>query len=105
MSNSEKKQERFSRIFPNRVDLLRDVLRKVGNCSNRTNYEWEQEKVQQCFNLLADEFIECARRYNCELSFKAQSQTPDQLEESAPQVCVAPDACEATVNIETCGIR
>ena len=53
------KRDRFSRVFPSRVDKIRDALRILGNCSSN-NYEWDESKVKQCFGLLFREFIHTA---------------------------------------------
>lgn len=67
---TETKKERFSRIFPNRVDTLRDQLRKVRNCSNRTNYEWSDDKVSKAWELIAEEFVSAAAEYGVALELK-----------------------------------
>lgn len=53
------KRDRFSRVFPSRVEKIRDALRILGNCSSN-NYEWDESKVKQCFGLLFREFISAA---------------------------------------------
>ena len=55
------KRDRFSRMFPNRVDILRDTLRKIANCSNKASYEWDKDKVQEAFILIGEEFTTTAR--------------------------------------------
>jgi len=57
------RRERFARIFPARVDMLRDTLRKISNCSNRTNYEWNNDLVQNAWILIAEEFTDTAAQY------------------------------------------
>ena len=53
------KRDRFSRVFPARIDKIRDALRILGNCSSN-NYEWNEGQVKQCFGLLFREFIHTA---------------------------------------------
>ena len=58
------KQERFSRLFPTRVDKLRDQLRILGNCSNKDNYQWNEKQVTLAFALLLREYITIAKQFN-----------------------------------------
>ena len=58
-----KKREAFSRLVPKRVDKLRDQLRILGNCSNRSNYEWKPEIVRRLLALLFLEFIQTAKLF------------------------------------------
>mgnify|MGYP003300331999 FL=1 len=58
------KNERFSRIFPSRVEKLRDQLRILGNCSNKTNYQWNEKQVTMAFALLMREYITIAKLFN-----------------------------------------
>ena len=57
------KRDRFARIFPNRIDKLRDGLRIAGNCSNTSNYAWDPSKIQLLFVLLFKEFIATAELF------------------------------------------
>ena len=69
-SRQQEKRARFARMFPARVDTLRDTLRKISNCSNRGNYDWDPEKVQKAWELIAEEFADTAANYG--ISFKVQ---------------------------------
>tara|TARA_R100000988_G_C3966046_1_gene148847 strand:- start:533 stop:787 length:255 start_codon:yes stop_codon:yes gene_type:complete len=62
-SKQQEKRARFARMFPARVDTLRDTLRKIANCSNKGNYEWDAEKVQKAWELIALEFADTADKY------------------------------------------
>lgn len=57
---TELKRDRFRRIFPARVNKIREGLRILGNCSAKNNYEWNESQVKQCFGLLFREFISTA---------------------------------------------
>ena len=56
--------ERFSRLFPTRVDKLRDQLRILRNCSNKDNYQWNEKQVTLAFALLMREYITTAKQFN-----------------------------------------
>ena len=58
-STNQVKLDRFRRVFPNRVEKVREALRILGNCSSN-NYEWNERQVKQCFGLLFREFIHTA---------------------------------------------
>ena len=64
------KKERFSRIFPSRVEKLRDQLRILGNCSNKTNYQWNERQVTMAFALLMREYITIAKLFNINITCK-----------------------------------
>ena len=38
MNKQNEKRNRFARVFPNRVNTLRDTLRKIANCSNKGKF-------------------------------------------------------------------
>ena len=56
------KRDRFSRVFPLRIEKIRNALRILGNCSSN-NYERDESKVKQCFGLLFREFITTAELF------------------------------------------
>ena len=72
----QEKRDRFARMFPARVDTLRDTLRKIANCSNKGNYDWDTQKVQEAWKLIAEEFTDTADKYGItfEVQVKAQAQ-------------------------------
>ena len=43
------KKERFSRMFPKRVETLIAKLVILENCSNKSSYEWTEDLVQKCW--------------------------------------------------------
>ncbi len=71
------KRERFARMFPSRVDTLRDTLRKISNCSNRTNYEWDRDKVQSAWILIAEEFTTTAKQYGVSFDVEVSAIDPE----------------------------
>ena len=67
---SNEKRERFSRIFPARVDTLRDTLRKIANTSNKASYEWDKEKVQDAWILIGEEFTSTACNFGIKFNIE-----------------------------------
>ena len=60
---TDKKRANFARIVPKRVEKLRDMLRILGNCSNKANYSWNPEHSRKLFALLFLEFIATAKLF------------------------------------------
>lgn len=73
--NSEKRA-RFGRVFPARVNTLRDTLRKITNCSNKNNYDWDSKKVQAAWVLIAEEFTAAAKPYGVCFDVSVTSKGP-----------------------------
>jgi len=76
MTKQQEKRARFARMFPARVDTLRDTLRKIANCSNKGNYDWDAQKVQEAWKLIAEEFTDTADKYG--ITFEVQVKAQDQ---------------------------
>jgi len=52
---SENKRERFVRIAEARTNKILDMLRLLGNCSNKSNYEYDEEDIKQIFSAIDKE--------------------------------------------------
>ena len=51
MSKSEKRK-RFEKVAGKRVQFIIDKLDLLGNCSNRSNYEYSEEDVRKMFSAI-----------------------------------------------------
>ncbi len=51
----ETKSERFARIAENRTNRIIDLIRILGNCSNKANYEYNEEDIQKIFQTIEKE--------------------------------------------------
>lgn len=51
----ETKRDRFIRIAESRTQKILDMLRLLGNCSSRANYDYTSRDVQIIFNTLEQE--------------------------------------------------
>lgn len=51
----ETKRERFQRIASSRTNRVIDQLRLLGNCANRSNYEYTDEEVKKIFSAIESE--------------------------------------------------
>ena len=66
-SISEKK-DRFSRIFPKRVETLVKTADLLVNCTSKSNYEWNEDTVKRVWIEVAKVFKTAARAYGLELT-------------------------------------
>lgn len=55
---SETKRERFIRIAEARTNKILDTLRLLSNCSNKSNYEYDDEDIKQIFGAIDKEVKE-----------------------------------------------
>lgn len=51
----ETKRERFVRIAEARTNKILGMMRLLGNCSSKSNYEYSEEDVKKIFNALEKE--------------------------------------------------
>ena len=63
MGADESRHERFQRVAEARTNKIIDMLRLLGNCSTRTNYEYSEDEVQQIFEALEQEMEEARARF------------------------------------------
>ena len=54
MSN-ESKRERFVRIVEARTNKILEMMRLLGNCSSKANYEYSDEDIKKIFGALEKE--------------------------------------------------
>ena len=59
----ETKRERFVRIAENRTNKIIDMLRLLGNCANKTNYDYTETDVNKIFNTLEKELRTAKMKY------------------------------------------
>lgn len=67
MAKSEKRQ-RFEKVASNRVQRILDTLTLLQNCSNRNNYEWDENDVERMFSEITKKVKETKAAYNNELT-------------------------------------
>ena len=56
----ETKNDRFKRIAGKRTNDVLDKIRLLGNCSNRSTYEYSKDEVNKIFNEI-DKHIKIAK--------------------------------------------
>ncbi len=47
METSESRHDRFKRLASSRTNAVIEKLEILGNCSNRSNYEYSEDEVKQ----------------------------------------------------------
>ena len=55
MAMKETKRERFVRLAEARTNKILDMMKLLGNCSSRSNYEYSEEDVRKIFAALEHE--------------------------------------------------
>ncbi len=51
----ETKREKFVRLAETRTNKIIDMIRLLGNCANKSNYEYSEADVQKIFNAIDKE--------------------------------------------------
>lgn len=59
----ETKRERFVRLAEARTNKILDMMRLLGNCSSKTNYDYSDEDVKKIFNALDKELKNTKNRF------------------------------------------
>ena len=62
------KRQRFTKVASNRVQKIIDYLALLQNCSNRNNYEYDEEDVSHMFDEIGKALREAKAVYNNELN-------------------------------------
>lgn len=55
MGNTETRSERFVRIAEARTNKIIDMIKLLGNCANKSNYEYSKEDVKMIFGAIEAE--------------------------------------------------
>ncbi len=55
MNNEKLKRERFVKIAENRTNKIIDMIKLLGNCSNKNNYSYNEEDIKQIFSAIDQE--------------------------------------------------
>lgn len=59
----ETKRECFVRLAEARTNKILDMLRLLGNCSSKSNYEYNEEDVKKIFNAIEKEVKNTKNRF------------------------------------------
>lgn len=62
--SSETTTERFNRVAEPRTNAILEKLRLLGQCSNRNNYSYTDEKIRQIFRAIDTELRKTKALFN-----------------------------------------
>lgn len=54
MKKKSIRRERFEKVAARRTQKIIEYIDSLGNCSNRSNYEFTEEDVKKMFNVIKD---------------------------------------------------
>ena len=57
------KENRFKRVAESRTNKIIDQIRLLGNCANRSNYEYSDEDVKKIFSAIESELKETKAKF------------------------------------------
>lgn len=63
MATEKDKIERFKRVAENRTNKIIDQIRLLGNCANRSNYEYTDDDIKKIFNAIDSELKATKQKY------------------------------------------
>lgn len=61
---AETKRERFVRVAEARTNKILDMMKLLGNCACKTNYEYTEEDVKKIFAALEREMKNTRAKFN-----------------------------------------
>jgi hypothetical protein len=59
----ETREERFRRLAEKRTNNIIKNIRILGNCSNRSSYEYTKEEIDKIFNTIISEIREAKAKF------------------------------------------
>ena len=60
----ESKEERFIRVAEARTIKIIEMVRLLGNCSNKNNYAYKQADVKKIFDRIEKDLTEAKRKFS-----------------------------------------
>lgn len=60
----DEKRNRFIRIAENRTNKILEQIRLLGNCSNKHNYEYDDEDVKKIFSVIEQELKQSKLKFS-----------------------------------------
>ncbi len=55
MASEKEKTERFKRVAEGRTNKIINQIRLLGNCANKSNYEYSDEDIKKIFSAIENE--------------------------------------------------
>ena len=63
MASEKEKKDRFKRVAEGRTNKIIDQIRLLGNCANKSNYDYSDEDVRKIFNAIETELREAKLKF------------------------------------------
>ena len=63
MVSENEKKNRFKRVAEKRTNKIIDQIRLLGNCANKSNYEYTDEEVKRIFSAIEAELKESRNKF------------------------------------------
>lgn len=63
MATEKEKSERFKRVAEGRTNKIIDQIRLLGNCANKSNYEYSDDEVKRIFSAIEIELKEAKSKF------------------------------------------
>lgn len=60
---AETKRERFVRLAETRTNKILEMMRLLGNCSSKANYDYTDDDIKQIFSALEKELKNTKNRF------------------------------------------
>lgn len=70
MATENEKIERFKRVAESRTNRIIDQVRLLGNCANRSNYEYSDEDIKKIFAAIEAELKETKQKFQAKANSK-----------------------------------
>ncbi len=70
MATEDEKIERFKRVAENRTNRIIDQIRLLGNCANKSNYEYSEEDIKKIFSAIETELKETKKKFQARAKSK-----------------------------------
>jgi len=62
-AEGESKHDKFVRLAEARTNKIIDTLQLLGNCSNKSVYEYDQDEVDEIFQAIEQEVKETRKKF------------------------------------------
>ena len=76
------KKDRFSRIFPDRVEKIVDQFRLISQCSSPKSYEFSRDTVAKVWTHILDAMMQSADKYGLDIAFTVNGKSLSEVAES-----------------------
>ena len=58
-----KKRERFVRVAESRTNKIIEMIRLLGNCSNKSNYEFDEKDISKIYDTIKNELNDSQAKF------------------------------------------